>query len=447
MAELAACPAGRAPARDGSGSATGPGRRRRRCSLDQPDLAAGSARTRVSSSARNSPNSSPVSSWSSQPLFSSASSHSSLSCMSTTSSIRSSRAVVAHAGPGHHAAPVGHLDVEARTPAASGRRAPGRSAPGWRRPARAGRRTAPAARSRPMPEMPAATWPPRSADSDSPPPEYGDVVDLPRVDAGGLRQQPGQDLVGAAGRAARDRRARPGRPSRRRRSPRCRRRARPPARRSARSRRSAGRSGVMSSSGSSESLVSTAPTMTRPIIISSASSSSRASWPRPMTPPAPSTLKTCTLRARPAALDDPLHDAGGGVPAAAGAGGRHDRAAGRGHRAARPCRRTRPAWSAPAPRPSGEEGPSRTGARRRTPSEAGCDVGHSFLLRGRRRHPAVRRCTRTEPAGRRPRAVPRQGPWDRGKRGTDAAAAVPTGLHRGQRPAPAHRRRAGWPVA
>ena len=58
--------------------------------------------------------------------------------------------------------------------------------------------------------------------------------------------------------------------------------------------------GVASVTLTGDSLVSTAPTMTRPIIISSALSVSRLSWPSPTVPPAPVTLKTCTLRDIPA---------------------------------------------------------------------------------------------------------------------------------------------------
>ena len=57
--------------------------------------------------------------------------------------------------------------------------------------------------------------------------------------------------------------------------------------------------GVTSSSVTAWLLVSIAPSMTRPIVISRLSSVSRSSWPSPITPPAPSTLKTCTLRTSP----------------------------------------------------------------------------------------------------------------------------------------------------
>jgi hypothetical protein len=50
--------------------------------------------------------------------------------------------------------------------------------------------------------------------------------------------------------------------------------------------------GVTSSSRVFDSFVSIAPTITRPIVMSRLSSVSRESWPSPIVPPAPSTLKT-----------------------------------------------------------------------------------------------------------------------------------------------------------
>ena len=50
--------------------------------------------------------------------------------------------------------------------------------------------------------------------------------------------------------------------------------------------------GVVSSIRTAEALVSTAPTMTRPITISVFGSFSLASWARPTVPPAPPTLVT-----------------------------------------------------------------------------------------------------------------------------------------------------------
>ena len=57
----------------------------------------------------------------------------------------------------------------------------------------------------PTPEMPAATLPPEQRGQRLAAAGVGDVVDLLRVHVVGLGQQPGQDLVGAAGRAAGDR--------------------------------------------------------------------------------------------------------------------------------------------------------------------------------------------------------------------------------------------------
>ena len=85
--------------------------------------------------------------------------------------------------------------------------------------------------------------------------------------------------------------------------------------------------GVVRVIGTSEPLVSIAPSITSPVIISWYGSplDFDTSSDSPSVPPAPSTLNTSSAVVEPRVLRSGLERARGRVPPAAGRGGRHDR--------------------------------------------------------------------------------------------------------------------------